>query len=86
MSNLNLLELMELTRPRLERVFGDENALEIMGAVVNAIKQIARAADFPTDEYLAARARVREEMMSGDYEHLLAVARRYVKFANDEDG
>lgn len=78
-----LLETMEMTKPTLSRTYGDENALAVIGAVADAIRQVGRACDRSSAEIREASDTVRLEMMSGDNDNLLAVASRYVTFADD---
>lgn len=54
----------------------DGNAFMIIGK----IKRVFREAGLSNEEFRKAR----EDMMSGDYEHLLEVARRYVTIVSDE--
>lgn len=80
----DLLELVALTRPRIERLFGDESALVIIGAVRSTIKTLGREVGYHGGEIKAATDAVFAEMTSGSYDELLAVARRYIRFRNDE--
>jgi hypothetical protein len=62
-------ELVEDDRPEVELLGHDGNAFAIIGAC----QRVARRAGWPEDRI----ARVRNEMMAGDYDHLIQTAMRY---------
>lgn len=59
---------MNQTKPVVKLVGIDGNAFVIMGAC----KRAARKAGWPNERW----SKVQDEMMSGDYDHLLQVALR----------